>query len=362
MPHLSTAERAVLALWSFAATITEHIGQTTCAAFLAEALGEPENTLRQRLREFYRPAALKRGTHRRELDVRLSFGPLLRWALALLRPPELVLALDPTLCRDRLAVLTVAVVAHGSAIPVAWVVVGANEPGAWMPHWRPMLDRLHAVVPERTRVIVAADRGLQSTDLFDEIRALGWHPMIRLVRLGSWRERGRSTWTKLSVLPLRPGEHYVARGHLFSTKPHACTLVAVWRIGFDAPWLLMTDLSPARCVRAFYGLRCWIERGFRDAKAGGLRCERLRITDPARMERVWLAVAVSLLWTHAVGATPEASERLVEGVRRRLGAHRRGWVRLLGALARGVWLPLPRRVRSSTGRIPTLAEVARPPT
>ena len=362
LSHLTSAERATLALWSFAATITEHVGQTTCAAFLAEALGGSENTLRQRLREFYRPAAHKRGTHRRELDVRLSFGPLLRWALRLLRPPEVVLALDPTLCRGRLAVLTVAVVAHGSAIPVAWVAVRANEPGAWMPHWKPMLDRLAAVVPARTRVVVVADRGLQSTGLFDVIRALGWHPMIRLVRLGAWRERGDATWTKLSALPLAPGEHYVARGHLFSTKPHACTLVAVWRVGFDAPWLLMTDLSPARCARAFYGLRCWIERGFRDAKSGGLRCERLRVTDPARAERVWLVLAVSLLWTHAVGATPEEAECLLDGVRRHLGAHRRGWVRLLGALARGVSLPLPRRVRCPPAEIATLAQIARPPT
>lgn len=202
LPHLTAAERAGLALWSVAATLTEHIGQTTCAAFLAEALGEAENTLRQRLREFYRPATLKRGAHRLDLDVRLSFGPLLAWVLRLLRPPEIVLALDPTLCRDRLAVLTVAVVAHGCAIPVAWKAVQANEPGAWMPHWEPMLARLRAVVPDRTRVVVVADRGLQSRTLFQEIAALGWHPVIRLTRLGTWREQGHSIWTKLSALPL----------------------------------------------------------------------------------------------------------------------------------------------------------------
>ena len=257
LPHLSKPQRTVLALWTYAATLTEHVGSTTCAAFLPETLGESENTLRQRLREFYRPAAVKRGPDRRDLDVRLAFGPLPAWALALLRPPELVLALDPTLCRDRLAVLTVAVVAHGCAIPVAWVAVRANEPGAWMPHWLPMLAALAAVVPRRTRVVVVADRGLQSTALFAEIVALGWHPMIRLTRVGMWRERGAPRWTALAALPLRPGEHYVMRGHVFATRPHACTLVAVWRLGFDAPWLLMTDLPPQRCERAFYGLRCW---------------------------------------------------------------------------------------------------------
>lgn len=362
LPHLSRPQRRALALWTYAATLTEHIGLTTCAAFLAETTRTSESALRARLREFYRPAALKRGRQRDQIDVTLTFGPLLAWVLRLLRPPEIVLALDPTLCRDRLAVLTVAVVAHGCAIPVAWKAVVANEPGAWMPHWKPMLDRLHAVVPDRTRVVVVADRGLQSRDLFSEIVALGWHPMIRLTRLGTWRELGQTAWVKLSSLPLAPGEHYVARGHLFSTKHHACTLVAVWRVGFDAPWLLMTDLPPKRCHKAFYGLRCWIEQGFKCLKSGGLRCERMRITDPARAERVWLVLAVSLLWTHAVGAEPVAGERLTEGVRRALSAHRRGWLRLLAGLIRSGRLALPRRVREPTPRIATLAEIARPPT
>lgn len=362
LPHLAVAERTGLALWSYAATITEHIGQTTCAAFLAEALREPEDALRQRLREFYRPAAGKRGAYRRELDVRLSFGPLFAWALWLLRPREVVLALDPTLCRDRLAVLTVALVVHGCAVPVAWKAVVANEPGAWMPHWQPMLARLAASMPARTRVVVVTDRGLQSRDLFAEITALGWHPVMRLSRNGAGRGRGERTWTRLSALPVAPGEYAVCRGELFATFRHRCTLVVVWRRGFDEPWLLMTDLSPARCEKAFYGVRCWIEQGFRCAKSGGLRCERLRITEPERAERVWLVLAVSLLWTHAVGATPEASERLVEGVGRRLGVHRRGWVRLLGALARGARLALPRRAQRRAPSLPTLAAMVRPPT
>lgn len=362
LPHLSAAERGTLALWSYAATLTEHIGQTTCAAFLAATLGESANTLRQRLREFYRPAAIKRGTHRRELDVRCSFGPLFAWTLWLLRPREVVLALDPTLCRDRLTVLAVSVVVHGCAVPVAWTILRANEPGAWMPHWQPMLALLHAAVPERTRVVVVTDRGLQSRTLFAEITALGWHPVMRLTCNGTWRGRGEKHWTKLSALPVRPGEYYVARGELFSTHRHRCTLIVAWRHGFDEPWLLMTDLPPRRCQKAFYGLRCWIEQGFRCAKSGGLRCERMQVTDPARAERMWLVLAVSLLWTHAVGATPEESEKLVDGVRRVLGVHRRGWVRLLAALARGVRLPLPRRAKRASRPTITLAEMVRPPT
>ena len=237
-----------------------------------------------------------------------------------------------------------------------------------MPRWAPMLACLHAALPERTPVTVLADRGLASTALFAEICALGWHPMMRLTRQGSFRALGQRRWTPLDALPIRPGESLVVRGHLYVKRRHACTLLAIWRVGYAEPWLLMTDLSPRRCGRPLYGLRCWIEQGFRCLKSAGLRCERMRITDGARAERVWLVLAVSLLWTHALGADPEAGEctdageGLIAGVRRRLGAHRRGWVRLLGALARAVRLPLPRRVRWPGPPLLTLADFVRPPT
>jgi len=361
LPHLSRPHRRTLALWSYAATLTEHVGSSTCAAFLAEATGAPEDPLRQRLRDLYRPAPAKRGRGRTDLDVTASFAPLLAWALWLLRPREIVLALDPTVCRDRLAVLTVALVTHGCAVPVAWAVVAAEAPGAWMPHWKPLLAALAPAIPRRTRVVVVADRGLQSTALFADIVARGWHPVIRLTRLGRWRERG-GAWVRLGDV-VRPGAHYVGRGHLFATRPFACTLVAVWRVGADAPWLLMTDLSVSACARPFYGLRSWIEQGFRCAKGGGLRCERLRITAPERAERVWLVLAVSLLWAHAVGASGAASEEagavLVEG-RRVLGVHRRGWLRVLASAVRGGPLRLPRRAARDRTRSPTLEALARP--
>ncbi len=101
LPHLTRPQRRSLALWSYAATITEHIGLTTCAALLAETLCLSAGTLRGRLRDFYRPAERKRGDQRTDLDVSLSFGPLFRWTIWLLRPRRAVLALDPTLCRAR---------------------------------------------------------------------------------------------------------------------------------------------------------------------------------------------------------------------------------------------------------------------
>ena len=368
-PHLSRAQLRTLALWSFAATMTRHIASTTCAYFLARLFKQPPPNLRQRLRQrqFYWQAQQKQkpGRQRQELEVRTCFAPLLRWILALYRrapgtgaPDELVLALDVTLLRERLALISLSVVVRGSASPhrggvdpVAWKVLPANEKGAWIPWCIALLEATSSAVPPARSVIVLCDRGLQSPRLFRAIVAQRWHPMMRLTEAklrGTWREAGQAHWWALSKLLPTPGRSYLGRGHLFKTKPLRCTLVALWEEGYQDPWLLMTNLAPERCRGAFYGMRAWIEQGFRCMKAGAYRCERLRVSDPERAERVFLVLAISLVWTHAVGSGVERAEEpcmlsavLVRGVGRVLGVHRVGWVEVLVAALRGEALPLP---------------------
>ena len=314
---------------------------------------QPQANFRQRLREFYWPARQKPGAGRLELDAEACFAPLLRWILLLCRragrpPDELVLALDVTLIRDRLAIISLSVVLRGSALPVAWKILPVGEEGAWIPCCVRLLQQLRAAVEGDRSVVVVCDRGLQSPRLFRAISGEGFHPMMRLTRQGTWRPKGQSTWYRLADLLPGPGRYYLGRGELLKTKPLPCTLVALWEEGYEAPWLLMTDLAPSACRGAFYGLRAWIEQGFRGMKSGAYRCERLRVSEPARAERIFLVLSASLVWTHAVGSRAQRIEEpcalsavLVAGVRRVLGVHRVGWIELLVAALRGEALPLP---------------------
>src|SRR6266487_192452 len=59
-----------------------------------------------------------------------------------------------------------------------------------------------------------------------------------------------------------------------------------------------------------YGLRGWIECGFKDGKRGGWNWQRCRSRQPERVERLWLAMAVATLITVGVGAEREAHEPL----------------------------------------------------
>ena len=110
-----------------------------------------------------------------------------------------------------------------------------------------------------------------------------------------WPSPVRAAW--------RPGPKGRARA------PRSCTLVAVWGAQMAAPWILLTDQQPAAVSLEAYGLRVWIEQGFRILKREGWnwhRTRRSRSDRGARWALVdwhWLVMAVATLQVRAYAGT-----------------------------------------------------------
>ena len=80
-------------------------------------------------------------------------------------------AVDPTLKGDDTTAIVISVVYRGCAIPVAWRIMRANQPGAWMDPIVELLRELAPAVPKEMTVIVLCDRGLTSPKLWQQILA-----------------------------------------------------------------------------------------------------------------------------------------------------------------------------------------------
>jgi hypothetical protein len=130
----------------------------------------------------------------------------------------------------------------------------------------------------------------------------------------------------------------------FRERTVRCTLLARWEVGQQQGWLVLTDLPPAGAEIAWYGLRAWVEAGFKDLKRDGWQWQHTRMTDPARAARVWLVLAVATLWALSVGGVAEASlplsrlEALPPSHVARQRASGRPTPRLLSCFRRGVLL------------------------
>jgi hypothetical protein len=314
-PHLSRPQATVLALYSFGAIVAQRCGLSGVSATLAALLGLGYLTIRSRLQEFYQPASAKSGTRRRELDVTTCFAPLLAWILKGWPSKRLALALDATSLGDRFTVLSISVVYRGSACPVGWKIVQANVRHAWKPEWIALLRMFQALVPAGWTVIVMTDRGLYARWLFQEIVALGWHPLMRITHQNKFRKNGSRSSIPVTAFVPKAGQRWQGTGVAFPSKPSRrldCTLLACWETGHDEPWFVLTDLGPDQSEGLWYGMRAWIEHGFKLLKSQGWQWQMTRMTDPDRASRLWLVLAVATRYVLAVGGEADAGDTEVE--------------------------------------------------
>ncbi len=146
-------------------------------------------------------------------------------------------------------------------------------------------------------MIVRADRGLYARWLFQRLVRLGWHPFLRINNGGTFRPEGSPLSRPLGSFVPEVGTSWSGRGT--ALKGHGrqvdCTLLARWDAGDKDPWLIRTDVPPEASEAAWYGLRAWIEQGFKVTKRAGWQLQRTRMSDPGRASRLWLAVAVATL-------------------------------------------------------------------
>lgn len=350
-PYLSKPVVGCLALWSFGIIIAKSCSLTAVAWALVPVLGQKFYTIRERLRDGYREAPAKAGERRRQLDVARCRAPWLRWVIRGWQSQQLAIALDATSLGSRFTVLAVSVLYRGCAVPVAWTVLRANVKHPWEPEWKSLLKQFRHVVPADWTVVVLTDRGLYAKWLFEAIVALGWHPLMRINSNGSFQPEGWHHGVPLTSLVPHVGCRWQGRGTAFKEQGRlSCTLLGCWDDGHTDRWLVLTDLPPEAANVCWYGMRAWIENGFKRLKSAGWQWQYTRMDDPERAERLWLPLAVATWWLLSVGGESDADildETLPRTPRtdkrrhfRLVGVFRLGWCKIMACLLHGKKLPL----------------------
>jgi Transposase DDE domain len=308
LPELRPAHRRGLALWVLGTILAGSACQSAVLAALAP-LGYARHALRQRLREWTYAGPERAAPCATTLEVRACFAPLLRWILRWWQGQSLALAIDTTTLGERVVVLAVSVLYRGCAIPVAWVVLPGRGQGQWIPALQQLLTTLAPAVPRTLTVLVLTDRGLWSPRLWGAIREHGWHPLMRVRPDATFAPLSHPRRPARTLVP-GPGHAWVGAGTAFKHRQvrRQGTLLVVWETEQAEPWLVLSDLAPEGVGVAWYGLRVWVELGFRVLKSLGWHVERTRRREAERVARHWLVLAVATLVDLAYGTRVEDAE------------------------------------------------------
>ena len=152
-PNLSPPLVMGLALWSLGMIMVRSCSLTAIADGWSAQGGQTFHTVRERLRDTYREAAAKAGTHRQQLDVATCWGPWLNWVLEGRVGTQLAVVLDATTLGAQFVILTFSVVYRGCAVPILWKILRAGVKHPWKPEWEGLegLARARASDVDRDR-------------------------------------------------------------------------------------------------------------------------------------------------------------------------------------------------------------------
>lgn len=299
---LSRPQAYVLALFSFGVVRAASCALTAVADHLG-FLGS-DNTVRQRLKYWLRNGQDKADPGPAEVQVRAVLPTWMGWVFSLWQGQQVAVAFDATTLHDDLLILAISLLYRGTAIPLAWAFLPANRKQPWMPVILALLAVVAPALPPSAEVLFLTDRGLYSPRLYRALCQYRWHFLLRVNGQAHVRSRGGAWRPFTTVLP-GPGYQWRGRGEFSKGQHLACTLLAYWAVDQKTAWFLITDLPVQRAQAAWYGLRVWIEEGFRVLKSLGWQWQQSRITDPQRGERLWLVLALATMWTLVYGTWAE---------------------------------------------------------
>jgi Transposase DDE domain len=273
----------------------------------------------------------QRFVHNSRIKFKSIYVPLVMAAIGDWREQRVYLALDTTVLWNQFCMIHLSIVCGGRAIPFLWKVMEHKSSTVRFIEYKPMLKLAHHLLSRYSDVMLLADRGFANHELMTWLENSNWHYCLRLpcdvVLHGARRH-------PIELKYLYPPKSEAALYHhvgLWLDGEHRCNIVLANVKGVKEPWAVITDENPSLQTLWQYGLRFRVEELFLDSKSGVFQLESSKIRDGKALERLYLVVALALLF-----ATSQGMAVQLKGLRTQVDPH---WKRGISYLKIGIrWL------------------------
>jgi len=236
------------------------------------------------------------------VDVRVIYDPVARQMLASLRHTRVRIQIDRSVFDDRFNTLICSLSFRKRALPLLWMVL-PHEGNATFLEKETILAHLAALLPPGLpQVIVLGDREFGAPDTMRSIQCQGWDFCLR-VKGDQWAFLPDTRqWVQLRDLAPAPGQRVFLTGVTLTQSN--CYGPVNFALACDPdrddPWLIATNLSPSPRILRHYARRFGCEELFSDVKGRGFNMEASQLQHGDRFSRLFLAVALLVVWTVTV--------------------------------------------------------------
>ncbi|MEL7011449.1 MAG: transposase [Cyanobacteria bacterium J06588_4] len=258
------------------------------------------------------------------------------------------LALDTTMLWNRYCIIHILVVCGGRAVPFLWKVLTHKSSTVAFREYKLMLRLAQKLLSNYPDVMLLADRGFANHQLIRWLQNSNWHYCLRLPCDVTLHGARKHPIELMYLYPPKSEAVFYRHVGLWLDGGIRCNIVIANVKGVKEPWAVRgrmfssrrrrrtarmrcTDEQPSLQTLWQYGLRFRVEELFLDSKSGAFQLEESKIRDRQSLERLYLVVALALLFATAHGMTIQ-----LNGLRTQVDPH---WKRGLSYLKIGLrWL------------------------
>jgi hypothetical protein len=287
-------------------TLLENIADLTVA--LAQArhvhLAKIAEKLNRSAAEENREQWIRRQLANDTMDTWEIFRPLAQCLLKNLIGHSVHLILDPTDLDSERCIVMIMLAYRQRALPLIWFSF-QMKPGLIQDSITLLFAELHRWLPPDTQVYLLADREFHGVDMLALIESYGWIPVVRT------KGTVTATWDNGTVCPLQAvapaiGEtRFEQRVWLTAEEagPYSLSMSCAQpkRGATPDPWLIVSTLAAGSHILSLYAQRFWIDETFRDFKGYGFHLEATGISEPTRLDRLCLIIALACWWVLCIG-------------------------------------------------------------
>lgn len=215
-----------------------------------------------------------------------------------------ILQMDQSKLVDGLEVLMISIRVGNRALPVAWTVE-KTEGNIGFESQEKLLNQVYSMLPEGVSVMLMGDRFYGTKSLVEWCQNHHFSYRIRIKGNLLFHHAGATISTQDAYeMGMKSMENAT-----FNKSEITTNIGILHEDGHPEPWFIVMDCAPNAYKTLDYGLRWGIESMFSDFKSRGFGITQSHLTDPDRLERLILVLALALYWSTSIGMFVEAEKK-----------------------------------------------------
>lgn len=215
---------------------------------------------------------------------------------------KLVIIFDHTTLEDKFLILKFSLKVGKRSVPLWYKIFEYSEKdNKNFKHIKQGIREIKELIDSYNyEVILLADRGFKSIDLFRFIDKLGWKYCIRCTNDMLIKIEGKE---KKYLRDIKPLKNIVKKFNkvLLGAEEYKCNLAVCKAEESEDTWYIITNMDSKKAVRE-YKKRFIIEEMFRDLKSSGFNMEDTWTQSLIYFENLYLCLCIAYTWMVILGA------------------------------------------------------------